>query len=216
MTALGRSAKLGLFESAAEKFFRGSSKLPERDAVIAAGPADEEEFVTLLPYLSASDIQEGLPLCGREGEEALDTLLTYRTKIQYTEGLGSWYTHDENMMYIDLTHKWHLLTTVVHEAAHARTAHEGLRPDIIKSDRKPYIEGMCKDESNAQVKQILSNMGYQRYAPNLPDVILQREYARGGEQAILDSIYSGRIVRCTDGIPYPQYYGRMWDVHHRG
>jgi hypothetical protein len=134
--------------------------------------------------------------------------------------------------------------TFVHEMNHARYFHEGIGADVESMTREEYVNSMIEEESEGTVRSIETKIelegtdidvsgatfpleGEYRQAyqtaveaaraedPERSDDELQRIGRNAGKQRVTQGFTNGEVVTSTSPqVPYPQYYGQIWDQAH--
>ncbi|MCO6008399.1 hypothetical protein NE236_25815 [Actinoallomurus purpureus] len=143
--------------------------------------------------------RRALTEAGPEGSRALSIMKKYGTKVEYRLKGGSFYEHAKNTIYIDLNND-NAASVVIHEAAHADWAHQGLHADPAKLGRTDFINTTLSEETDATAHGIYGNIHLQANNPhlNLPDVAFQSQftaaYHTGVQQAEWAAQSQGRIL----------------------
>ncbi|TQL88108.1 hypothetical protein FB559_8723 [Actinoallomurus bryophytorum] len=187
---------MGIFR-ATKAFFRNSESK-------VAGAAGSRIVSTKIPR----KVSRELSLAGNVGREAVETIDKYGVKTVFREGGGSLYNHAENTMYIDVKNG-NSAVGVVHEATHARWAHEGRTADVTRHNRSDYVNINLDEETEAAVNEIRAAFEMRKNHIDVPVSNVQSHYVNGYEQAVRWSEYTGRVQHRPLSYAELDYAGRM-------
>lgn len=175
------------------------------------------------------------------GRQALAIAEIYEVEIQFEDSPGAVYRSYNNTMIIDINYSpERAALSFIHEMAHARYYHEGLRPDINLTGRENYISARLGEEAEATALSIeaktemakaglnVDGIGYPmekhyheaRTAAEktafmgertIPATELTAIGQEAGLERMLAAFTDGEVWTSRTNKPYPDYYGQCWD-----
>ncbi len=195
----------------------------------ASGPERSQRFQEVENVLST------IPT----GRAALEVLYRYDVEMRFESG-PTFYDRNEN--YIVINSNTDIVAAallLVHESVHASSTKEGRVANVKKLSREMYIDGIMREEAEAEATVIEAANELRITGVAVPQAsLLEDHYVEAYEKAVelarddnesesddvlhevgraagiaamVDDFHNGVVVSGTTGTPYPVVNGDIWD-----